>query len=94
MEDVALHAPMVGFVAGAIVDKAQLDFAEVSGAGGGATGLAGLDHNGPIFAQSIAAIGKSSSFITRPPEPKCPSPSWNTNGRRQVAAAMTETWRY
>ena len=37
---------MVGFVAAAVVDEAQLDVAEISGAGGGGTGLAGLDDRG------------------------------------------------
>jgi hypothetical protein len=48
MENVALNAPMVGFVAGAIVYEAQLDVAQVSGSGGGAAGVTGLDHNGDL----------------------------------------------
>jgi hypothetical protein len=48
MKDMTLRAPMVGFITAAVVDEAQLDVAKVSGAGGGGTGLAGLDYPGNV----------------------------------------------
>lgn len=69
MKDMALGAPMVGLVAAAVVDKAQLDVAEVSGASGGGAGLASLDDR-ETLAQLIAAIGIFSIFIAFPARPE------------------------
>jgi hypothetical protein len=81
MKDMALGAPMVGFVAAAVVDEAQLDVAEIFRVRAVAVPVSPAWTTAGTLTQLIAAIGIFSSFIVCLCKTKICRQSLNSSGR-------------